>query len=338
MTDMAAAGPRVVDSHSHFLPAAAVDLIRRGEHPLARIEERPGSGTWVVAASGLQFPLTPLFYDIEAKLAWMDDRGIDVSLTSIAAPFFMYELAPEDAGALAQAANDAAATLARESGGRLIGVATVPLCAPELAAAELERACGELGLKGVEIGTSFGETMLDDPSLDPFFSAAERLDVPVFLHPYTSMLGLLHVPGFERFFLLNTVGNPLETHLAAARLILGGVFDRHPDLTVQLSHGGGGLPFQLARLDRTYALREQVRELASRPPSEYVDRFLFDTVLYDWEPLEFLIGLVGVERVVFGTDHPFDVADTTGLEVARRLDADEASAVLGANATRAYGL
>jgi aminocarboxymuconate-semialdehyde decarboxylase len=330
--------PRVVDSHSHFLPAAVIDLLRRGEHPLARVEERPGSGTWVVAASGLQFPLTPLFHDVEAKLAWMDDRGIDVSLTSIAAPFFMYELAPEAAAPLAKAVNDAAATLVRDSGGRLIGVATVPLCAPELAAQELERACGELGLKGVEIGTSLGETMLDDPSLDPFFAAAARLNAPVFLHPYTSMLGLLNVPGFERFFLLNTVGNPLETHLAAARLILGGVFDRHPGLTVQLSHGGGGLPYQLARLDRTYALREQVRELATRRPSAYVDRFLFDTVVYDWRPLEFLIDLVGVDHVVFGTDHPFDVADVTGLEAARRLDADAASAVLGANATRAYGL
>jgi aminocarboxymuconate-semialdehyde decarboxylase len=330
--------PKVVDSHSHFLPAAAIDLLRRGEHPLARVEERPGAGTWVVAASGLQFPLTPLFHDIEAKLAWMDDRGIDVSLTSIAAPFFMYELAPDDAAWLASAANDAAAALSNDSGGRLIGVATVPLCAPELAAAELERACGELGLKGVEIGTSMGVTMLDDASLDPFFSAAEALKVPVFLHPYTSMLGLLHVPGFERFFLLNTVGNPLETHLAAARLILGGVFDRHPGLIIQLSHGGGGLPYQLARLDRTYALREQVRELAAKPPSEYIDRFLFDTVVYDWQPLEFLIKLVGVDHVVFGTDHPFDVADTTGLEAARRLDAGQASAVLGENATRAYGL
>jgi aminocarboxymuconate-semialdehyde decarboxylase len=330
--------PRVVDSHSHFLPAVAVELLRSGEHPLARIEDRPGSGSWVVAASGLQFPLTPLFHDVGAKLAWMDERGIDVALTSIAAPFFMYELAPEDAASLARGVNDAAATLATESDGRLLGVATVPLCAPDLAAQELERACGELELKGVEIGTSLGETMLDDPSLDPLFSAAERLDVPVFLHPYTSMLGLLHVPGFERFFLLNTVGNPLETHLAAARLILGGVFDRHPGLTVQLSHGGGGLPYQLARLDRTYALRPQVRELATRSPSQYLDRFLFDTVVYDWEPLEFLIGLVGVDRVVFGTDHPFDVADTTGLEAGRRLQDDQASAVLGANATRAYGL
>jgi aminocarboxymuconate-semialdehyde decarboxylase len=315
-----------------------VDFLRSGEFALGRAEERPGSGTWIVAESGLQFPLTPLFHDVEAKLAWMDARGIDVSLTSIAAPFFMYELAPSEAVSLAEAINDAAVKLAAESGGRLVGVATVPLNAPELAARELRRACGELGLKGVEIGTSLGETMLDDSSLDPFFAAAAELGVPVFLHPYTAMLGLLHVSGFERFFLLNSVGNPLETHLAAARLILGGVFDRHPRLTVQLSHGGGGLPYQLARLDRTYAMREQVRELASRPPSEYRGNLLFDTVVYGRAQLEFLIELVGADRVVFGTDHPFDVADATGLEAGAFLSADAAASVLGTNATRAYNL
>jgi aminocarboxymuconate-semialdehyde decarboxylase len=212
------------------------------------------------------------------------------------------------------------------------------MCAPELAAEELRRACGELGLKGVEIGTSVGDTTLDDPALDPVFAAAADLGAPLFLHPYTYMLGLQTVPGFERFFILNTVGNPLETHLAAARLILGGVFDRHPELTVQLSHGGGALPYQLARLDRTYDFREQVREVARRRPSEYLDRFLFDTVLYDRRPLEFLIELVGPERVVFGTDHPFDIADLTALEAVRSMANDVAAKVLESNAGRAYGL
>ncbi|MDQ6817461.1 MAG: amidohydrolase [Actinomycetota bacterium] len=329
---------QIVDAHSHFLPAVVIDALRDGGYPLARVEERGGTGTWIVCKSGLQFPLTPIFHDVEAKLEWMDERGIDVSLTSVAAPLFMYELGAEEAAELARLINDAAAQLALDSGGRLVGLATVPLSAPELAAEELERSCVELDLKGVEIGTSLGQTMLDDPSLDPFFAAAERLEVPVMLHPYTSMLGELSVPGFERYFLLNTVGNPLETHLAAARLMLGGVFDRHPGLTVQLSHGGGGLPYQFARLDRTYALREQVRERASRPPSDYRDRFVFDTVVYGWQPLGFLIELVGADRVVFGTDHPFDVADTTGLEAGRRLDARDASAVLGLNAARIYKL
>ncbi len=328
----------VIDTHSHFLPPGVVERLREGRYPLAHVEDRGDAGSWVVCERGLQFPLTPLFADVDAKLAWMDRYGIDVSLTSVAAPLFLYELEAEEAARVAAEVNDAAAELAGASGGRLVGMATVPMSAPEQAALELRRACGELGLKGVEIGTSVGEMMLDDPALDPVFAVAAELGAPLFLHPYTYMLGLQTVPGFERFFILNTVGNPLETHLAATRLMLGGVFDRHPDLVVQLSHGGGALPYQLARLDRTYDMRAQVREVAQRRPSDYLDHFLFDTVLYDPRPLRFLVDLVGPERVVFGTDHPFDIADLSALDAVRELDESAAAAILGANAGRAYGL
>lgn len=329
----------VIDAHSHFLSPGAMEMLRRGDYPLAHIEEREGSGPWVVCEHGLEYPLTPLFHDVEHKIRWMDERGIDVALTSIAAPLFFYELESEQQVLdVSREINDAAAELMRASDGRIVGVATVPMVAPELAAEELRRACGELGLRGVEIGTSVGDTPLDDALLGPFYAAAEEVGAPLFLHPYTFMLGLQTHPGFERYFLLNTIGNPMETHLAAARLMLGGVFDRHPDLIVHLSHGGGGLPFQLARLDGTYKKRAYVRESASRPPSEYISNFLFDTVLYDPAPIEYLLGRFGPERVVFGTDHPFDIADLTGLEVATGAGGEVAEKVLGANAARAYGL
>jgi aminocarboxymuconate-semialdehyde decarboxylase len=329
----------VIDAHSHFLSPGSMDLLRRGDYPLAHIEERDGSGPWVVCEQGLEYPLTPLFYDVEQKLRWMDERGIDVALTSIAAPLFFYELEGEQQVLdVSREINDAAADLMRQSGGRIVGVATVPMVAPELAAEELRRACGELGLKGVEIGTSIADKQLDDPELDPFYSAAEEVGAPLFLHPYTFMLGLQSHPGFERYFLLNTIGNPMETHLAAARLTLGGVFDRHPALVVHLSHGGGGLPFQLARLDGTYEKRPYVRESASRPPSGYLPNLLFDTVLYDPAPIEYLLGTFGPDRVIFGSDHPFDIADLTGLRVANDQGDDVADKVLRANAARAYGL
>jgi aminocarboxymuconate-semialdehyde decarboxylase len=329
----------VIDAHSHFLSPGSMDLLRRGDYPLAHIEERNGSGPWVVCEQGLEYPLTPLFYDVEAKLRWMDERGIDVALTSIAAPLFFYELETEQQVLdVSREINDAAAALAKASDGRIHGVATVPMVAPELAAQELRRACGELGLKGVEIGTSIADKQLDDPSLGPFYTAAEEVGAPLFLHPYTFMLGLQSHPGFERYFLLNTIGNPMETHLAAARLTLGGVFDRHPRLIVHLSHGGGGLPFQLARLDGTYEKRAYVRESASKPPSGYLSNLLFDTVLYDPAPIGFLLETFGADRVIFGTDHPFDIADLTGLEVAKGLGDDVAEKVLGGNTARAYGL
>jgi aminocarboxymuconate-semialdehyde decarboxylase len=152
------------------------------------------------------------------------------------------------------------------------------------------------------------------------------------------MLGLRTVPGFERFFLLNNVGNALETHLAAARIMLGGVFDRHPGLKVQLSHGGGGLPYQLARLNHTYELRAQIREVAKRPPFDYLHHFVFDTVVYDPRPLRFLIDLAGEDKVVFGTDHPFDIADVTGIESVKAMGETVSARVLESNAATAYGL
>jgi aminocarboxymuconate-semialdehyde decarboxylase len=328
----------VIDAHSHFLAAALLDTLRRGEYPHARVEDRADGATWIVCTSGLQFPLTPLFYDAQAKLEWMDERGIDVSLTSTCAPLFLYELDADPLEELCRQVNDEAAELGRASGGRVLGVATVPLTDPSRAARELQRAHRELGLKGVEIGTSIGETMLDDVILDPFYDVAEELGATIMLHPYTYMLGLRTVPGFERFFLLNNIGNMVETHVAAARMMLGGVFDRHPRLRVQLSHGGGGLPYQLARLDHTYRLREQVREMAQRPPSEYVGNLLFDTVVYDPKPLRFLIDLVGADHVVFGTDHPFDIADTTAIGSVRATDGSVARKVLEQNAVDAYSL
>lgn len=327
----------VVDAHSHFLPDGLIEFLRSGEYPLARVEDVPGSGPWVLSDTGVRFPLAPLFYDLETKVAWMDEHGIDVSLTSVAAPLFLYELEPEESARVCAMVNDAAAKLAEQTGGRLVGVATVPMTAPDLAAAELRRACG-IGLKGVEIGTSVGDMMLDDPSLDPVYAAADELGAPVFVHPYTSMLGQQPIAGLRDFFLSLSVGNPLETHMAAARLMLGGVLDRHPGLTVQLSHAGGGLPFQLGRISRTYEQREEVRANARRHPTEYLDRFLFDTVVYDERALDFLLALVGPDNVVFGTDHPFDIADLSALDARARLGDDVVEKVFAANARAAYGL
>lgn len=328
----------VVDAHCHFLPPELVEELRGGVDPSVSVEDRGEGGTWLVHARGVRFPLTPLFTDPGAKLERMDRDGIDVALLSAAAPLFFYDLDPSETARLSALFNDAVARLADGSGGRLRGMATVPLNDPETAAAELRRATGELGLRGVEIGTSIGTTMLDDPGLEVFFAAAEELGTPVFLHPYVSMLGDNKAAGLDRFFINNSAGNLLETHVAASRLILGGVLDRHPRLVVHLAHGGGSLPYQIARLDRTYTLREEVRAVAQRRPLEYLGQLRFDTVLYHERPLEFLIGFVGAERVMFGTDYPFDMADLTGLTLRRSADAGTADRVLSGSAQETYGL
>jgi predicted TIM-barrel fold metal-dependent hydrolase len=266
----------------------------------------------------------------------MDADGIDVSLCSIVPSLFLYDAEPEETLEAHRVINDAGVAYAGRSNGRIAVLATVPLNDPPAAAQELRRACGELGLSGVEIGPSVGDLMLDAEDFEPFWQAVEELGVVVMLHPYLNMVAAPG-PDLAGYHLSNVIGNPFETFVAASRLIVGGVFDRHPTLRFQLVHGGGSFPYQLGRLEHAYGAREETKSVAERPPAAYLDRFLFDTVIFDEQALRFLLELAGPDALVFGTDLPFDMADTSGLEMLRRI-ADDAvvEKVAATNALSAF--
>lgn len=328
----------IVDTHTHFIPTELVELLRRGEGPTdLSLVERDGEAPLIAHDNGLRYPVFPLFHDAEVKLEQMDRDGIDISIMSLTPSLFLYWAEPAETVRAARMINDAAAALTERGGGRLPTLATVPLNEPRAAAEELRRARQELGLVGVEIGTCVGDVMLDDLSLDPFFSAAEELDMPILVHPYMNMISPPG-PDLRGFHLGNVVGNPLETFVAAARLIVGGVLDRHPGLRVQLVHAGGAFPYQLGRLDHAYEARPETRATAKRPPSSYLENFLFDTIVFDMRALSFLIELVGADHVLFGTDLPFDMADTSAIESTRAAAPDVAAQILGENALTTYDL
>jgi aminocarboxymuconate-semialdehyde decarboxylase len=299
------------------------------------VQRRQGKDPLVVHDNGLQYPVFDVFSSPEAKIAQMDAEGIDVSIVSISPSLFLYWLDPGETDDVCRGLNEAAARLAADSGGRIKAMATIAMNDPKAAAAELRRAREELGLVGAEMGTSVGSVQLDAAELDVFFAAAEELEMPVMLHPY---IGMVTAPeaGLEGFHLGNVVGNPTETFIAASRLITGGVFDRHPKLNVLLVHGGGSFPYQLGRLDHAYGVRDDTSSVARRPPLEYLDRFYFDTVVFDPRSLDFLIELAGPGHVLFGTDLPFDMADVSGRRLAERVDDVIAERVLGGNAAALY--
>ncbi|MGH2956640.1 MAG: amidohydrolase family protein [Solirubrobacterales bacterium] len=325
---------RVVDAHSHFIPANLVARLRQGSGPTgSRIEVRAGV-EWLVHSARLAYPLAPYFWDLEARLESMDEDGIDAAVVSIAPPLFLYSLPAPEASEYCAAVNSAAAALVADAPDRLRALATLPMSDPTSAAAELRAAVGELGLAGAEIGTSVGSLQLDHPRLAPVWEAAEELGVPVMLHPHRAMVEGPPA-GMERYYLANVVGNPVETTVAASRLLLGGVFDRYPGLRVLLVHGGGFLPYQLGRLSHAYAEAPDVAADARRPPGKYLENLLIDTVLFDEDALDFALRLVGEERVVFGTDQPFDMADRTTLPALRDSGLDRA-AILAGNALRSF--
>ena len=325
-----------IDIHTHFIPPYFVEEIRRGQ-ALGKVTIQPQNGEeWVSHPEGYRYPLAAEFWDMKAKLQHMDRLGIDISVLSISPTMLFYWLELGPTLEFCQKANEAMAEFVSKSGGRLYGMATVPLQDPQAAVDELRRAVVELGLRGVEIGTTMEDVPVDDDRFEPFWAAAAELDVPVMLHPY--YVGTKRQ--FADFYMTNLVGNPLETAVAASRLILSGCLDRHPKLKVVLVHAGGFMPYQVGRLDHGFRVRKETSAVIDSPPSTYLRRFYFDTITHASVPLKFLVELVGADRVVLGTDIPFDMADLhfTDYLAATGLDEQTVQTITADNASRIFHL
>ena len=292
-----------VDVHTHFAPASVVAAARRGRGFDGMTAERSGGQDWLVHRQGFRWPVPPVFYDLPARLAAMDQRGIGHAVLSVAPQLFMYWADATEAAAFCREVNDELAGFAAGSGGRITAVATLPMQDPAAAVAELRRAVAGLGMRGAEIGPEVAGTPLDDPGPRAVLAAAADLGVPLIVHPYYVGAG----PGLADFYLTNLIGNPLATTVGAARLIFSGALDELPALRLVLTHGGGYLPYQIGRLDHGYRVRPESRGCA-QAPSAYLPRFWFDTVTHAPGPLRFLTELVGADHVAYGTDYPFDMA------------------------------
>jgi aminocarboxymuconate-semialdehyde decarboxylase len=325
-----------IDLHTHFIPAEFIEQVRQGR-AIGNVAIQPRDGQeWLIHQEGYRYPAMAELWSVEAKLQLMDHLGIDISVLSLQPALFFYWLEAGPVQEFCRQTNEALAEMVSRSGGRLYGLATVPLQDPAAAAIELRRAVLELGLRGVQVGTRMEQIPLDDPRFDPFFATAADLNVPVLLHPYR--VGTR--PEWADFYLANLIGNPLETCLVASRLIFSGWLDRHPQLTLILAHGGGFLPYQIGRLDHGFRVRAETKLHLSSPPSSYLRRFYYDTITHAAAPLKFLVELVGADRVVLGTDIPFDMADHHFADylAAAKLDEQSIQTICSQNALRILGL
>jgi aminocarboxymuconate-semialdehyde decarboxylase len=315
----------IVDVHTHLIPRFVLDEAA-GPGMFGVVED----DGWLVHPEGFRYPITPELIEPAAKLKQMEAHRIDVSIVSWSPTLFFYDRPTDETIEFTRRANDVLARIVSEP--RLEGLATLPLQAPELAAAELERSVHELGLKGAQIGTNCGPRSLDDPEFDPVFATAAALGVPLLLHPY--YVG--SKPGLEEFYLTNSLGNPLDTCLAAVRLIHSGALDRHRGLRLVLAHGGGFLPYQLGRFEHAFRVRAEPRKAIHRPPSDYLRHFWMDTITHRDDALAFLAQVTGVDRLILGTDLPFDMADEDASCRVERVGLDPHT--LGETARALFGL
>lgn len=314
-----------IDFHSHYFDPESV---RRAAQDIG-VEfayDRVGDAFDMTVAGHVYEELPVALIDLDRQLAELSVVGLDGRVL-LPPPFLLrYDLARESGATWSRVLNEGTMAAASTDPERLYGFAIVPLQAPDLAVIELAYAVEDLGAYGVEIATHAGERELDDESLMPFFEAVASYDVPLLVHPH-DVAGLQRMRQHE---LRNFVGNPLETTLAAARLIFGGVLERAPGLKVILSHGGGALPYLIGRLAHGWQVRLDGRPVAPDGTSfdSHVRSLYFDTVLFDSRPLRYLIDIVSAERVVLGTDYPFDMSETKPFESLGEACSDVEVAVM----------
>ena len=312
---------QTIDMHAHVLVPEVYPLI-----------EGYGQAESDIGAF-LRSPMAPRLTSIDGRLADMDRQGIDMQALTL---HFQHQhdwAEPELASSIVALLNEKMAEVVATHPDRLIGLGAVSLQHPDLAAEQLEHAMRELDLRGVMMTTLIGDEEISAPRFDPFWRRAEELGAVVFIHPE----GAAESPRFGGAGRLgNTIGMPLDTTIALSHMIFSGFMDRHPNLNIVLSHGGGYLPSYIGRSDNCEVTSANCAPI-ERLPSEYLRELYYDTLVYSAENLRHLIGQVGADRLVLGTDYPFPLMsqDPVGdaLAVDGLSDAD-LEAILGGTAAR----
>jgi len=333
---------RLIGVEEHFLlPELAVAAQR-----YLRSEAADGSG-WREAGAALEDDdrerRGALALELGAgRIAAMDAAGIDVQLLLVSTVANLQMLDPAEGTALARVANDGLAQAVREHPDRLAGLACIAPQDPDGAAAELERAVGRLGLRGVVINSHARGEYLDDPRFEPIFAAAEAIAAPIYLHPALLPAGAVD-PYLEYGLMAAMWGYAADASLHALRIILAGTFDRHPGLQIVLGHLGEHIPFSLSRLDAHHVqTRAKTTPYLQRSPSEYFkEHFLLSTSGMNHAPasIRFCLDVMGVERIMFAADYPFeDLEGEVAAFDSAPLTQIERASVAHRNAERVFRL
>src|SRR5437764_5901548 len=277
------------------------------------------------------------FTSIEKRLADMDRMRIDIQAISPSRNQTYYGADPDLGIATARVVNDNLADIAAGHPDRFVPLGTVPFQAPDLAVAELDRIHKSLGFRGIEIATNVAGEDFSAERFRKIFARIEELGLLIFMHP----TGFPEARRFADHYLVNVIGNPLDSTVALHHLIFGGVLEDHPALKLVVAHGGGYLPAYAGRIDHAAAARPDCCEHLKEMPSVYLKRLYFDALVYTHHQLEYLVEEYGADHILMGTDYPADMGEVDPIgfiESANRLDDTARRAILGGNAARLLGI
>jgi len=321
-----------IDMHAHYVPPRILEVLERDAAPYGvQVQHAEGGGRCLHFGAGVTLrPFHPHLLDLDARWRFMDGQRVDRQILSVWTDLSGYGLEPAAAARWHRLLNEALTEVVQQYPQRLAALASVPLQDPVRAAAELAYGVRQCGAVGGVIGTNIEGQNLDAPALDEFWSAAVELQVPLFLHPVEPVLPAR----VSKYYLHALTYYLYDTTATVGAMLFSGVLDRFPDLQLILSHGGGFFPYHAGRFDIIYTNLAQTREHLAQPPSAYLQRFYYDTIVHHPTALQFLCTMVGSDRLLLGTDYPFPVADPDPLRLyaqAGFTDAD-IDAMAGENA------
>lgn len=327
--------PPVVDVHAHVI-VPEIEAVVAGRPGLATHRawdaRRNGARSLVVSGEmvGARMPQLTV---LDRRLADMDAQGVDVQVLSPSPSQYHYWADRDLAQVVCRSADRGVAALVAEEPGRFTGLGLVPLQHPDLCVGMLEEAVLECGLVGVEISSHAPgpdrPIELGDERLEPFWARAAELGAVIFLHPFGCTLD----ERLDRYYLSNTVGQPVENAVALSHLIFAGVLDRFPGLKLLAAHGGGYLPTFLGRSDHAFQVRPEARG-CQHEPSSYLRKLWFDSLVHTPDALRALVAAAGSDRVLLGSDYPFDMGVPDPVERVAAADLGQAGfqAITGGNA------
>jgi aminocarboxymuconate-semialdehyde decarboxylase len=311
----------IIDMHAHSLSERFLsDLMKAPQAGLSC--EKNERGEFHLYRDGVPVgkSLDPHVHDLPRRLDSLKRRHIERQLFGpppglLSAPGYATRAAS------ARVLHRQQDEIVKASNGLMESVAVLALGEPEKACDELRRAVDDHGYRAAMIPTTAGGRPLDDKAFTPLFALIEKLNITLIMHPVSAT----SFEPFGRFVVQVLVGWPGETTLAVARLIFAGVFERHPDLKLVLCHGGGNLVFQKGRLDSAFEAKgweadPYFTSNIDKPPSHYLDRLYYDTCTLSTDSNRFIIDTMGVDRIVFGTDYPFDIGDPEGRRSVPVID------------------
>ena len=324
----------IIDFHNHYYPPEYIEALQSGPSNITISFDSENNP--VLHSPGDKNIAVPGHRDIEYREKVLDEAGVAKQVLTFTAPGTLIE-DPDTSAALSRKVNDALAKIAAERSDRFTALATLPLNNAAASITEFERATNELGFKGVMLFSNANGVALADERFWPLYERASEVGAVMYIHP-TFPLG---VEAMTEYWLMPLVGFVFDTTLAAAHLVFSGVVERFPGIRWVLAHLGGTIPYLAERLDRGYYAFSDCRREISKPPSDYLKNFYYDTVNFDVNALNLAMEFAGIDHLLAGSDYPHQIGSLEKMIRsigALGLSDEDSARILGGNAADLLGL